>query len=323
MTAPDQPVSGEPTAVEIVDLHKRFGDVHALAGVSFEIGQGEILGLLGPNGAGKTTIVNILATLMQPDQGQATVAGYDVVNQADQVRESIALTGQFAAVDEVLTGFENLVLFARLRGASRRQAQDRATDLLERFSLTEAGDRPVGGYSGGMRRRLDLAASLVAPAPVVCLDEPTTGLDPRSRAELWSEIRRLKTDGRTVVLTTQYLEEADQLADRIIVIDRGRVVAEGTPEELKARSGSQACVLTLVDLEQQEAAIEALTDLGEAVVDDELGTLTLADCGADRLTEIMKRLDEADIRVAEVALRRPTLDEVFLELTGSAPEEAE
>ncbi|MEM7273797.1 MAG: ATP-binding cassette domain-containing protein [Actinomycetota bacterium] len=302
-------------AIEVVDLGKRFGEVAALAGVTFSVPPGQILGLLGPNGAGKTTTINILSTLLQPDEGRAAVDGHDVVAQADQVRRSIALTGQFAAVDEVLTGAENLVLFGRLRGLDKRAAKERATELLERFSLLDAADKPVSAYSGGMRRRLDLAASLVVPPPVVFLDEPTTGLDPRSRAELWQEVRRLRDEGRAVVLTTQYLEEADQLADRIIVIDQGRVVAEGTPAELKARAGGQALVLSLVDLSQQQGALEALEGLGEVTADAETGDFTLAEADGAHLADVLARLDRAGIGVAEIALRRPTLDEVFLQLT--------
>ncbi|MEM9038051.1 MAG: ATP-binding cassette domain-containing protein [Actinomycetota bacterium] len=297
---------------------KRFGDHTALDGVSFEVDTGEVVGLLGPNGAGKTTAINVLSTLLRPDGGTAHVAGHDVVGDPDAVRRSISLTGQFAALDDVLTGYENLVLFGRLRELSRSEARQRATELLARFSLSDAGDQAVSTYSGGMRRRLDLAASLVVPTPVLFLDEPTTGLDPRSRSELWGVVRELRNDGLTVVLTTQYLEEADQLADRIVVIDRGSVVAEGTPDELKERAGGQACVVSPVDLGRLDEVASLLDDLGEVVIDHDLGTVTLPDTGPARLTSVLGRLGEHGIEVADVSLRRPTLDEVFLQLTGAS-----
>ncbi|MEO1064358.1 MAG: ATP-binding cassette domain-containing protein [Actinomycetota bacterium] len=304
--------------IEVEGVVKRFGDHAALDGVSFGVDTGEVVGLLGPNGAGKTTAINILSTLLRPDAGTARVAGHDVVADPDAVRRSISLTGQFAALDEVLTGFENLVLFGRLRELPRDAARSRAGELLDRFSLADAGDQPVSTYSGGMRRRLDLAASLVVPTPVLFLDEPTTGLDPRSRSELWGVVRELRDAGLTVVLTTQYLEEADQLAERIVVIDLGEVVAEGTPDELKQRAGGQACVVAPVDASRLDEVAQRLSDLGEVVVDHELGTATLPDTGPALLTEVLRRLGDAGIEVADVSLRRPTLDEVFLQLTEAS-----
>ncbi|MEM8902926.1 MAG: ATP-binding cassette domain-containing protein [Actinomycetota bacterium] len=304
--------------IEVEGVVKRFGDHAALDGVTFHVEAGEVVGLLGPNGAGKTTAVNVLATLLRPDAGIARVAGYDVVADPDAVRRSISLTGQFASLDDVLTGFENLVLFGRLRELSRSDARAKAGELLERFSLADAGDRPVSTYSGGMRRRLDLAASLVVPTPVLFLDEPTTGLDPRSRAELWGVVRELRDGGLTVVLTTQYLEEADQLAERIVVLDRGSVVAEGTPNELKSRAGGQACVVAPVDAQRLDEVAALLADLGEVGLDRELGTATLPDTGPALLTEVLRRLGEAGIEVADISLRRPTLDEVFLQLTEAS-----
>lgn len=311
---PDHTDAGPPV-LRVEELRKRFGQVQAVDSVTFTVGSGQIVGLLGPNGAGKTTIINVLSTLVAPDSGSATVAGHDLADDPAGVRRSIALTGQFAAVDEVLTGAENLVLFARLRGLARAAARARAGELLERFSLADAADNAVSTYSGGMRRRLDLAASLVVPTPVLFLDEPTTGLDPRSRTDLWAEVRRLKGDGMSMVLTTQYLEEADQLADRVIVIDHGRVVAEGTPSELKAGAGTQVCVLNLVDLTQLDRAVEALAGLGEVAVDPDLGTVTVPDASPAHLADAMARLEQAGIGLEDVSLRRPSLDEVFLQLT--------
>lgn len=287
--------------------------------MTFSVAAGEVLGLLGPNGAGKTTVINILSTLLVPDAGTARVAGHDVVPEAAAVRDSIALTGQFAAVDEVLTGRENLVLFGRLRRLSRDAAGQRADELLERFGLVDAAGKAGGTYSGGMRRRLDLAASLVVPAPVLFLDEPTTGLDPRSRADLWAIVRELRDGGLTIVLTTQYLEEADQLAERIVVVDHGRVVPEGTPAQLKQRAGGQACVVVPVDPGLLDEAAAALEALGDTTVDRDAGTVTLADAGPSLLVDIVRRLEEARVDLADVSLRRPTLDEVFLQLTSSEP----
>ncbi|MEM8925710.1 MAG: ATP-binding cassette domain-containing protein [Actinomycetota bacterium] len=305
--------SGAEIVVDDVALH--FGDTKALDGISFSVAPGEVLGLLGPNGAGKTTTINVLSTLLSPDSGRATVGGHDVVTEPAAVRDIIALTGQFAALDDMLTGRENLVLFGRLRSMSKQTAEARATELLERFSLLDAGDRRVGTYSGGMRRRLDIAASLVVPTPVLFLDEPTTGLDPRSRAELWQVVRDLRDEGLTIVLTTQYLEEADQLAERIVVVDGGKVIAEGSPDDLKDRAGGQSCVVAPTDPGRLAEVGEQLGAMGEAVVDLETGTVTLAEVGPAGLGQIVTRLDEAGIELADISLRRPTLDEVFLQLT--------
>ncbi len=304
-------------SIEVSGLVKTFGDQRALDGVDFEVSAGEVFGLLGPNGAGKTTLVNVLATLAVPDGGFATVCGHDVVRDSESVRASIALTGQFAAVDEVLTGRENLVLFGRLRGLDRQGALERAEALLAQFSLTDAATKAVGKYSGGMRRRLDLAASLVVPPRVLFLDEPTTGLDPRSRSELWEVVRELRSEGLTIVLTTQYLEEADQLADRIAVIDHGRIVASGTADELKAEVGGRSCVVKPTERKDLDALSVALSAVGATTVDEELVTVTLAEVGADRLGDVVDAAKAAGIELADLLLRRPTLDEVFMHLTGS------
>ncbi len=302
-------------AIEVDALAKRFGDTHALDGVTFHVEPGEVLGLLGPNGAGKTTTINILATLLRPDGGSARVTGYDVVAEPERVRQQVALTGQFAALDDVLTGKENLRLFGRLRGLDRGSARAKADELLERFSLSDAGDRAVSTYSGGMRRRLDLAASLVVPAAVLFLDEPTTGLDPRSRTELWDVVRELRSDGLTIVLTTQYLEEADQLAERIVVIDAGDVVASGTPDELKLMIGGHSVVVAPLDPADGSALREPLARIGEISVDERTGAVTLLDAAAPQLPEIVRAVDATGVEISDLSLRRPTLDEVFLQLT--------
>ena len=302
--------------IKIEEVTHRFGDTVALDDVSFEVAAGEVLGLLGPNGAGKTTMINVLSTLLVPDHGRASVAGHDVVAQAPEVREMIALTGQFAALDDVLTGRENLVLFGRLRSLSKRDATRRADELLERFTLADAADKRVGAYSGGMRRRLDIAASLVVAAPVLFLDEPTTGLDPRSRAELWQVVRELRDDGLTIMLTTQYLEEADQLSERIVVLDHGRVVAEGTPDELKQMAGGQACVIMPVDLGQLDECASALSSFGTPVIDRDIGSVTIPDAGPGVVSGIIARLEGIDL--SDISLRRPTLEEVFLQITDQA-----
>jgi ABC-2 type transport system ATP-binding protein len=302
--------------VEVEGLGRSYGDTVALDGIDLQVAEGEVLALLGPNGAGKTTTVEILATLRAPDRGRARVAGHDVVAEAEAVRRSIALTGQFAAVDEELTGEENLVVFGRLLGLARQEATARGADLLARFDLVDAAATRVRDYSGGMRRRLDLAASLVVAPRVLFLDEPTTGLDPRSRRNLWSEVKGLRDQGITVLLTTQYLEEADVLADRIVVIDRGRVVAEGTPDQLKQDAGGTRCEVTPMDPVSLDAAVAALADLGP-VVDAEAGTVALpAADGVAVLTAAVRRLDDAGVEVADISLRTPSLDDVFLALTG-------
>ena len=309
--------SASTNGIDVTDLRKNFDEVEALRGVSFAARSGSILGLLGPNGAGKTTAINILSTLLRPDGGTALVAGHDVVQEPHAVRQSISLTGQFAAVDDVLTGHENLVMFGRLRGLTSAEARARATSLLSEFSLSDAGAKRIGTYSGGMRRRLDIAVSLVVPTPVLFLDEPTTGLDPRSRTEVWDAVRRLRSSGRTIVLTTQYLEEADQLADSIVMIDRGQVVAEGTPSELKERVGTSACVISPRNPRMIEAAGKAIGMAG-AAIDTDAGTITVPTSEPDEVRRILERLATADIAVRDISLRQPTLDEVFLDLTGAS-----
>src|SRR5687767_4262791 len=294
-------------AIEVRELRKSFGDVKALCGIDLEARPGTILGLLGPNGAGKTTAVRILTTLLPPDSGTARVAGLDVVKDAARLRAQIGLAGQYAAVDENLTGFENLEMVGRLYHLGRGPARERAHELLERFSLTDAGSRLAKTYSGGMRRRLDLAAALVARPPVLFLDEPTTGLDPRSRLEVWEAVEGLVADGTTVLLTTQYLEEADRLADRIAVIDRGRVIAEGTPDELKAEVGGERLEVTLEDYDQEVAAIEALAPLADERPKCDHGILVMPlNKARGDIAEAVRRLDTARVRIADIAVRRPT-----------------
>lgn len=303
--------------IEARGLVKRYGNVQALAGLDLTVPEGTVLGLLGPNGAGKTTAVSILTTLLVADAGRATVAGYDVATAPDDVRSRIGLSGQYAALDEYLTGFENLDMIGRLYQLGARRARARAHELLERFSLTDAANRRVSTYSGGMRRRLDLAAALVAEAPVLVLDEPTTGLDPRSRAELWTVINDLVERGATLLLTTQYMEEAEQLADEIVVIDHGKQIAQGTADMLKSMVGGDRIEVTL----QPDASIDdtrrVLTQLavGEVHVDGRSATAPVTG-GAQTLTEALRILDAEGIRLRDVGLRRPTLDDVFLALTG-------
>jgi len=305
-------------AIETRGLVKRFGKTTALAGVDLTARPGTVLGLLGPNGAGKTTAVRILATLLRPDAGSAAVCGYDVLRDAHQVRQLIGLTGQYASVDEGLSGTNNLVMIGRLPGLGRAQSRARAAELLRRFELSDAAGRPAKGYSGGMRRRLDLAASLVGRPRVLYLDEPTTGLDPHSRNEVWGMIRRLVADGTTVLLTTQYLEEADQLAQHIAVIDHGQVIATDTPDALKAAAGWQVLEVTPVrrgDLGAVTRLVEGR--LGEpAAVNPESGQVTIKVAGGAALREILRGLDDQSVELAEFALRRASLDEVFLALTG-------
>ncbi|GAA2448991.1 daunorubicin resistance protein DrrA family ABC transporter ATP-binding protein [Actinomadura vinacea] len=306
-------------------LRKRFGETLALDGVDLAARPGTVLGVLGPNGAGKTTAVRVLATLLRPDAGRAEVCGYDVVRDPARVRAMIGLTGQYASVDEELTGAENLVMIARLLDSGRTAARARARVLLERFRLTEAAGRAVKTYSGGMRRRLDLAASLVGRPRVIYLDEPTTGLDPRARNEVWQTVRELVDDGATVLLTTQYLEEAEALADRIAVFDHGRVVAEGTSAELKSRIGLQTLAVRVAEpyrVDQLGAIVADLTGR-RPEVNESTGLVTAPVPDPGVLAEVVRRLDEAAIVPVELALRMPSLDEVFLTLTGHRAEEAE
>jgi oleandomycin transport system ATP-binding protein len=303
-------------AIQAEGLVKRFGGTTALAGADLSARMGKVLAVLGPNGAGKTTAVRILATLLRPDAGHATVDGYDVVDQAHEVRQVIALTGQYAAVDETLTGTENLVLVGRLLGQSRSGARARAAELMEDFGLADAAGRAVKTYSGGMRRRLDLAASLVGRPSVLYLDEPTTGLDPRGRGELWGVVRGLVDHGVTVLLTTQYLEEADQLADDIVVIDRGRVVATGPPNQLKAQVGGQVLEVTPAREADVGTVVGIVATLTGTVPDAGAGTVLVPVGDPELPSAILQRLTAAGVAVAELALRKPSLDEVFLTLTG-------
>ncbi len=297
-------------------LRKRFGATRALDGLDLSVPAGTVCGLLGPNGAGKTTAVRILATLADADSGHARIAGHDVAREPDRVRARIGLAGQYAAVDEKLTGRGNLRLFGRLYHLSRADARRRADELLERFGLLDAADRPVSGYSGGMRRRLDLVASLILRPQVLFLDEPTTGLDPRSRGEIWDSVRELVADGTTVLLTTQYLDEADRLADDIAVVDHGRVIATGTPDQLKASIGDRLDVV-LADPAAAPGAVTVLHRLAGAYPALEGDRLSVAlASGTVRITDVVRELDRAGVAVGDVGLRRPTLDEVFLRLTG-------
>jgi ABC transporter DrrB family efflux protein len=313
------------SAVHVEGVVKRFGKTTALAGVDLDVEEATIFGLLGPNGAGKTTLVRILATLLTPDDGRAEVFGRDVVHDAAGVRELLGLTGQFAAVDELLTGRENLQMFGRLFDLSAAEARRRADDLLERFDLADAADRLARTYSGGMRRRLDLASSLLTRPRVLFLDEPTTGLDPRSRIEIWAVVRELVRDGTTLLLTTQYLEEADQLAEQIAVIDHGRVIAQGTGSELKDRVGGQILEVELASAAQRDTARAALTGIGcgEPAPGERLAQLTLPAPrnGLEMIEDAASALRRADIAVSDLGLRRPTLDDVFLQLTGAPPSE--
>jgi ABC-2 type transport system ATP-binding protein len=313
------------SAIVTENLVKTYkGDVRALDGVSLEVKAGTVLGLLGPNGAGKTTTVRVLTTLLQPDSGRAEVAGVDVISQPDAVRRLIGLAGQSAAVDENLTGSENLQLVGKLNHMPKAESRERAVALLDRFGLAEAGDRRAKTYSGGMRRRLDLAAALVARAPVLFLDEPTTGLDPRSRADLWAIIEELVGAGTTVLLTTQYLEEADRLADQICVIDHGKVIAEGTSSELKSRLGATIIELRLADESTAQRAETALEQVGELppVREGTTVRVTTAD-GAAQLPHVVSTLNEDSIPIAGLEVREPSLDDVFLALTGHHTEEGE
>ncbi|HVR80325.1 MAG TPA: ATP-binding cassette domain-containing protein [Acidimicrobiia bacterium] len=312
--------------IEASGLVKRYKDVTALDGLDLAVAEGVILGLLGPNGAGKTTAVSILSTLLEPDEGSAMVAGANVRTEPGKVRKLIGLSGQYAAVDEHLTGYENLDMIGRLYHLGKENSKARARELLERFDLSEAGDRPVKTYSGGMRRRLDLAGALVAEPPVLFLDEPSSGLDPRSRTELWGVIRELVATGTTLLLTTQYLEEADQLANDIIVIDHGREIAHGTSDQLKTQVGGERIEVILAEFTQVGTAHEVLArfSVGEVHIDERTRGLTAPiSGGATTLTQALRDLDARGIVVQDVGLRRPTLDDVFLTLTGHVAEAPE
>ncbi len=313
-------------AIVVSDLVKHFGDIPAVDGVSFDVERGTVLGLLGPNGAGKTTIVRVLTTIIRPDAGEARVLGVDVAHDPQAVRTIIGLAGQYAAVDENLTGRENLKLIGRLTHLKSKLIDRRSDELLERFDLVKAANRPVRTYSGGMRRRLDLAGSLVNHPPVLFLDEPTTGLDPRSRIELWNVIGELVNDGTTVLLTTQYLEEADRLADRIVVINGGKVVEEGTAAELKARLGQTIIEIGLTDASTAERAQAALAPLGTTSLHDAGERVYLqVDNGPKAMVEVVRAIDLARIEINALEIREPTLDDVFLALTGqpATPDETE
>jgi ABC-2 type transport system ATP-binding protein len=311
-------------AIHAEGLHRRFGATEALRGLDLEVAEGTVLALLGPNGAGKTTAVRVLTTLLRADAGSATVTGLDVVRDADRLRARIGLTGQYAAVDERLTGRENLEMFGRLYGLRKADARRRADELLERFALTDAANRTAKTYSGGMRRRLDLAASLIVSPPVIFLDEPTTGLDPRSRLGVWQLVNELVREGATLLLTTQYLEEADHLSDRIAVMDHGRVIAEGTADALKGRVGGERIEVLAADASRlgELRHILAAQGCGECQVDEERGWLAVPVMGGTAsLANVMRDLDAARLPVSEIGLRRPTLDDVFLALTGHSAED--
>ncbi len=310
--------------IEAVDLHKSFGDTHALAGLDLDVAEGTILGMLGPNGAGKTTAVRVLTTLIRPDAGHATVAGIDVVRQPAEVRTRIGVAGQYAALDELLTGLENLLMVGRLYRLEPRVARQRATALIERFELGEAANRPVKTYSGGMRRRLDLGAALIAEPPVIFLDEPTTGLDPKGRLSMWELIAELARGGTTLLMTTQYLEEADRLADDIAVIDHGRVIARGTASELKRQVGGERLEITIDNAALLGAARQVMETLGSGpphVIEGERRVTVAVTAHDGVLTRAIRELDSAGVHVDDIGFRRPTLDEVFLSLTGRPAEE--
>lgn len=310
-------------AIKVSGLEKSYGKNHVLKGINLSIERGTMLALLGPNGAGKSTTVKILSTLLGFDKGSVTIEGYDVKSDADNVRSVIGLTGQSAAVDEMLTGRENLVMMGRLYHLTKQSAIERANELLEEFSLVDAADRPLKTYSGGMRRRLDLAVSLIATPPIIFLDEPTTGLDPRSRIAMWEIIEKLKQGGSTILLTTQYLEEADQLADRIIVIDGGKVIAEGTAKELKSKVGKDRLELSFETAAAYKKALSIIDGQGsEHDGKDFTITLTITDTNKD-VAEVLNKLTQAKIKIASMAVHKPTLDDVFLSLTGKVKKTAE
>ncbi len=311
--------------IEATGLVKSFGTTRALAGVDLEVARGQVFALLGPNGAGKTTIVRVLSTLLTADSGTALVCGYDVVSQAVQVRQLLALTGQYASVDDELTGTENLIMICRLLGFGRAEARRRSAEMLERFELTDAAGRAVKTYSGGMRRRLDLGASLLGGPEVLFLDEPTTGLDPRARLQMWDTVRGVVAAGATVLLTTQYLEEADELADQIAVIDHGQVVAAGTPEHLKSRTGRQTLAVRAADKSATSEVVRAVAEIVGAApeVRTDTGLVTVAVTDPAMAAAVVRRLDDAGIVAAELTLRLPSLDEVFLTLTGHPAEDSD
>jgi ABC-2 type transport system ATP-binding protein len=313
-----------PGAIYAEGLVKTFGDVRALDGVDLDVPEGTVLGLLGPNGAGKTTAVRVLTTLLMPDSGKAVVAGLDVLKQPTEVRRSIGLSGQFAAVDEYLTGRENLQMVGQLYQMSGRDAKRRAAELLERFNLADAADRTAKTYSGGMRRRLDLAAALVVSPPVMFMDEPTTGLDPRNRQQLWEVIEELVAGGTTLLLTTQYLEEADRLAHDIAVVDHGRVIERGTSDQLKARTGGERVEVVVHEREHIQVADTVLRGFGkgETVIENHTRRVTVpVSGGAKLLAEVIRELDGRRVEIDDIGLRRPTLDDVFISLTGHAAED--
>ncbi len=326
MTVTNQPSHWSGPAIVVEDVHKSFGDVRALCGIDLVVERGKVLGLLGPNGAGKTTAVKILTTLLRPDKGRALVEGRDVVGSPAAVREIIGLAGQSAAIQEELTGRENLEIMGRLYHLDPATRKQRGSELLERFDLIEAADRPVKGYSGGMQRRLDLALSLVSRPQVLFLDEPTTGLDPRSRLGMWDVIRELVAAGTSLLLTTQYLEEADALADEIVVIDHGRVIAAGTEQELKNRIGGDVLEFSVVERHRVAEAAKAVSDLSdtEPTLDEESGRISVrVGAGASQaLVETVRALDSLGIQTEDLGIRRPSLDDVFLALTGHGAQEA-
>ncbi|WP_127586951.1 ATP-binding cassette domain-containing protein [Paenibacillus koleovorans] len=316
-------VANSEWAVEARGLVKTFGDNKAVDGVDLQVRAGSIYGVLGPNGAGKTTTIRMLATLLRPDAGTGRIFGHDVVKESQIVRQLIGVTGQYASVDESLSATENLIIFSRLLGLSRADSKRKAAELLEEFGLTEAAKRPLKNFSGGMRRRLDLAASLIAQPPLIFLDEPTTGLDPRTRSQMWETIRRLVKTGSTVLLTTQYLDEADQLADRIAVIDRGHVVAEGTVDELKASVGTSSLQLRVrraSDIEEARRIVERVLNVTSSV-SSEAANITAPMADADLVTDLLLALREAGVHLAEMSVQKPTLDEVFLAITGHAAQD--